>query len=700
MSIDGAFLSDNAIAVDIDMDHSDVISNTVIVGMSQAYQAVIDSIGSAAYQWPEAALCTTGKTLVGVRVDSYHDGSLFGATGSSLKNVTFSGFGQDKCPGSSAIHGDSEDVRYFDTRNRLEQVRVTDDSQKFDLCGGEPQVAIHDTDGTFVNGEPGFVISDTNAIKAHPDCMTLEDSSCAAFCPGVCLRTMTVAVPSFYQRLSLTLVVTGTLPDGRAINPVHVQDFQTKDIREPLQDSSQGRLFVTLPAGGSYSGKFFNENNEPLWPLYTDLRYEDAIGNCGEDFASFEIDQVSQPQCDELVQNGDFENSIDYWWHVGLLGLEQASNGADGSSNSLLAPNSIDGGGRHIGMGQYLDTRCFEEGYIYTFNALIKLDGYVCNLSGYSSDPTPCPVATLRFKNRLTGVTTWPNVGKMKTNDKEWNVISGSFTADEINAEANSVFLYVSGAPAGVDIQIDQVTLTRSLTTSSPTKTPTKTPTLAPTKAPTLAPTKSPTSKPVSLSTDSPTKALGDQSASPYEATDSDAVQYIGDDSIRLVTETGQDATVMTKLAHVGDIDFTVHFNDRFVGDSGYQPNLVLFFAPETASVSDLTTNDNGFGNFFESTVVSWMREKIYCCMDYTWFLVKALDGSGSLVQGSGGKNIKMASSGSLRLKRTAGKISSYYSFDNGSSWTQIGTDMLLPETYQDAPLKVGFRMKVRLTDY
>ena len=91
------------------MDHSDVISNTVIIGSSPAYQSVVDAMGPAASMYPLASFCDEANDdgnspLVGVRLDSYHDGSLFGATGSTLRNVTFSGFGTGSCAGSSALH--------------------------------------------------------------------------------------------------------------------------------------------------------------------------------------------------------------------------------------------------------------------------------------------------------------------------------------------------------------------------------------------------------------------------------------------------------------------------------------------------------------------------------------------------------------------------------------------------------------------
>merc|ERR1712194_485942 len=141
--------------------------------------------------------------------------------------------------------------------NKLENIRVLDDSPRINLCGGEQQVAIRDVDGSFM-GEPGFIISDSSAIRAHPACTTVSETSCAAFCPDICLRTITVAVPSYYDRGALTLQVTGTTPDGQDITPISVQDFQTKPLYLPKQDSSHGRLFVTLPAGGSYEGAFYS----------------------------------------------------------------------------------------------------------------------------------------------------------------------------------------------------------------------------------------------------------------------------------------------------------------------------------------------------------------------------------------------------------------------------------------------------------
>mmetsp|Transcript_40882 Transcript_40882/g.128094 ORF Transcript_40882/g.128094 Transcript_40882/m.128094 type:complete len:1750 (-) Transcript_40882:409-5658(-) len=688
LSIDGGYISDNRIGVDIDMDHSDVISNTQIVGLSQSYKAVVDGIGHSASLYPAASFCDdddADSALRGVRLDSYHDGSLFGATGSSLVNVAFSGFGTGSCAGSSALHSDLEDVRYFDTRNSLEGVSVTDDSTWVDLCGGEPQVAINDVDGSVI-GQPGFIVADTDAIRSHPDCVGVPDS-CAAFCPGVCLRTMTVMVPSYYERGALTLEVTGTTADGRAINPVFVQDFQTKPCLTKTQDSSSGRLFVTLPAGGSYQAQFF-EDGEPAWPRYTDLKYEDEVGNCGADFAAFDIDPLTPDQCDSLVLNGDFEANAEYWVHAGLHGMEVASGGAGGSLFSLRAPNPADGGGAFVGLGQFLDTRCIEEGYAYTLSAQVKLVDastgslYECNPDAYSGAEDACPKGNLRFTNRLADPQhSYEIAGRMETVDAEWNPMTGTYVATAYDAAAHKAYLYITGVKAGIDIYIDDVSIVRSEVSSAPTARPTD----APTPAPSAEPTASPSALPEP------------EVPSPFEGS-GDSVTFEGAGTISLATDSGADSSVMTKEAHAGDLSLTVEITGRSMVGSGYQPNVVLFFAPEATAIADVTTNDNGFGSFFEPTVVAWSREKIYYnptnpdSLRHTWFNAKVRGEDGEYVSKSGGKGERLES-GFLRLERTGGSVQASYSFD-GASWTALsGAPVLLPEEYRAAPLKLGYRV-------
>eukprot|EP00548_Thalassiothrix_antarctica_P010063 CAMPEP_0194160216 /NCGR_PEP_ID=MMETSP0152-20130528/78270_1 /TAXON_ID=1049557 /ORGANISM="Thalassiothrix antarctica, Strain L6-D1" /LENGTH=1486 /DNA_ID=CAMNT_0038869883 /DNA_START=967 /DNA_END=5427 /DNA_ORIENTATION=- len=701
LSIDGGYLSDNKIGVDIDMDHSDVISNTVIVGRSDAYEEVVNSLGYKATQRPAAALCPSANdSLVGIRLDSYHDGSLFGATGSSVSSVTFSGFGSGSCGGSSILHVDADDMQYFDTRNRLTNIQIIDDSPKINLCGAEKQVAIRLEDGSFM-GKPGFIISDTNAIRSHPDCIS-DSGSCSAFCPEVCLRTMTVMIPSFYERGSLKLEVTGTLSDGRSIIPVSIQDFQTKELRLPQKEGSQGRFFVTLPAGGKYNAKFLMDNQE-VWPHYTDLQYEDKVDSCGANFDSFKIDQLSQLldlSLENLINNGNFEAGTQFWWYLGLQGMKLMDGGANGTPKSLLAPNTAEeGGGRHIGLGQYLDTRYFEEGYVYTLTAYIKLtdsrtgEKFQCDLDAYSGAINSCPKANFRFTNHLEeNEHMWRNLGTMQETNNEWNLMTGSYIANMYDATAHSIFLYINGAPVNVNIQIDEVLLVRSLPTTAPSSIPTALPSYFSSQSPSAYPTTSP------IQGITPTSDLV---PSLFEISNTESI-ILGGETVNFETTSGLDSTVLSRKPHIGtgttnDLEFIVYLLNRDISDSGYQPQLVLFFAPAGTSIDQLTTNDNGF-QYFEASVVAWMKEKIYCCNNYTYLQVNSLVTDGTddtpMMSGTESVNTKMISGSALRLKRSGGNISAYYSFDNGQSWTQFGLEYELPEEFQTAPLKMGYRIK------
>lgn len=184
---------------------------------------------------------------------------------------------------------------------------------------------------------------------------------------------------------------------------------------------------------------------------------------------------------------------------------------------------------------------------------------------------------------------------------------------------------------------------------------------------------------------------------SPFEASNIEAIHFDGD-SIAFQTTVGSDAIVLSKKPHVGvgdsdEIELTVHLNDRSVTAPGYQPQLVLFFAPETVSIQDLITNDHQFSDYFEPAVVAWMRHKIHKNLQNTFFIIKARDPSGIDEEKHKTANERMLSNGAVRLKRSNGMITASYSFDAGVTWTQIGDALELPDEYKSAPLNVGYRI-------
>ena len=90
---------------------------------------------------------------------------------------------------------------------------------------------------------------------------------------------------------------------------------------------------------------------------------------------------------------------------------------------------------------------------------------------------------------------------------------------------------------------------------------------------------------------------------------------------INLSSDSCEDKVVMTELphAHTDDddelLELTMKIADTVINEkAGYQPQLVLFFAKQDATLDDVTTDDNGWP-FFESQVVGWMKGKIHSCM-------------------------------------------------------------------------------------
>ena len=266
----------------------------------------------------------------------------------------------------------------------------------------------------------------------------------------------------------------------------------------------------------------------------------------------------------------------------------------------------------------------------------------------------------------------------MTSNNLEWNLMSGSYVANAYDAAAHQAYLYFTGVPAGINIQIDDVSFLRS----------------AETKAPIVRPTNSPTLKPTKETSSQPTSSPLPSFPSPFEGSNTDSVIF-GDDSIQLVTESSVDSTVLTKEAHTGDFVLTVEIESRTMVGSGYQPQLVLFFAPQTTSIADVTTNDNGFGNYFEPSVAAWFKEKIYfdpsnpTSLWHTFFNAKLRGVDENFVSKSGGEGNRM-NSGFLRLQRSGGSVECFYSFD-GATWTSVGGAVALPASYQT--LKLGYRI-------
>jgi hypothetical protein len=147
-------------------------------------------------------------------------------------------------------------------------------------------------------------------------------------------------------------------------------------------------------------------------------------------------------------------------------------------------------------------------------------------------------------------------------------------------------------------------------------------------------------------------------------------------------------AAMLSTEVFSNDVTFTIELIDRQNFGTGYQAGLWLFFAPDTATVNDITTVGD---EVFKTYAVATVGDKIHATIDHTWMYMRSQTDSGTLDQ-TGGDNYKNMN-GYLKLERADGIIKAWMS-SNGNSWQQIGTDQALPSNLATIPVKIGLRIQ------
>ena len=224
---------------------------------------------------------------------------------------------------------------------------------------------------------------------------------------------------------------------------------------------------------------------------------------------------------------------------------------------------------------------------------------------------------------------------------------------------------------------------------------PTATPSAAPSPSPTVGPTRSPTSSPSVAPTSAPT--LGPQDQWECLTAGTVAEPFI---QLKSTDTTCTESVTLSTHPHEadanGDIELIVEIENQHISSTGYQPQLVLFFAKPTTTLTDVTTDDNGW-SFFESKVVSWMKAKIHATLvSSTYFYAKTLNDQGELALIQDYAPMRMEQNGAMKIRRDSeGKVHYSYSFDQGATWKAFkNSGVLLPVEFRTGPLKVGYRIK------
>lgn len=170
--------------------------------------------------------------------------------------------------------------------------------------------------------------------------------------------------------------------------------------------------------------------------------------------------KVMQPNCEQMIQNSGIDEDAFAWDSFGFLGsdLEVVSEDAD---NFALQSSNRDS---HLtGVQQDISRNCLVEGSSYSVTGKLKLkdptDGSLA-----TCDESTCPIAKIRAEGD-TGSTSMvvATVVLGSSDPLGWMKIQGTFVATAAQISATYLYLYVEGAPATLDMIVDDIMLFPSI---------------------------------------------------------------------------------------------------------------------------------------------------------------------------------------------------------------------------------------------
>ena len=109
---------------------------------------------------------------------------------------------------------------------------------------------------------------------------------------------------------------------------------------------------------------------------------------------------------------------------------------------------------------------------------------------------------------------------------------------------------------------------------------------------------------------------------------------------------------------------------------------------PADATLDSIPNSGGAFRDYALGTV----GDKIWAPSDYTYVYSSSISADGSSTDQYLGQRWKNVD-GFYKLQRTNGRIGAYIS-PNGSTWTQVGNEIELPEELANIPVKLGYRVE------
>eukprot|EP00592_Proboscia_alata_P025355 CAMPEP_0194445784 /NCGR_PEP_ID=MMETSP0176-20130528/128058_1 /TAXON_ID=216777 /ORGANISM="Proboscia alata, Strain PI-D3" /LENGTH=1683 /DNA_ID=CAMNT_0039272393 /DNA_START=372 /DNA_END=5422 /DNA_ORIENTATION=+ len=501
LSFVGGLIADNLGAFQYfnnDMIHFDGIN---IIGYSAEYDNVLKETKS---QW----WCTHPKfEIVGLefymdRLEPLRPENSMVATG-----LSFSGFGNKKCPGVALTMGvtfmETGELSY-NSREQLSNITFMDEetaASPISFCKamdyGGTSIAIQDLDGSLdpnKSGMPGFLVSNETKMATFVNGIGCTEipGSCAMFCQEACLRNIKVRANGAFSQQHVEMVVTNANGKMDVVGWSRY-DFGPENLSYNTRIEWEGSFGIALPAGLYNFGFRDKSTLQSVWPDWAYINYEPAPAACTEYAADDSIIFEEMPIFDvtrcssNLLTNGDFESAdlpgLSGWQNNEMdLELVQSEPGfalkAKVNSNRHVASHYI---------SQYIDRSCLDSLVKLEFNADVRFEDSNSGKKDWCHGIS-CPKATIDFIGEewyeapiLSLV-----IGTISNTESVngWYRMHGNLVLNEYYEIPNRVMLKIEQLHDKSDFFIDNVSLEVTKATSVPS-TP-LVPTISPEPTPTV----------------------------------------------------------------------------------------------------------------------------------------------------------------------------------------------------------------------
>ena len=430
----GRIADNKHIGIDIDKAGSIVIEDVAVVGLSSAFQSILDT-------QDVSSPCRSGR-LYGIELHTWQAERLEGKI--LLSGVKFQGFNLDFCVDSVPVHfeGDTR-TGQFDAFTSIQGITLDNTSETFDMCSAQgndvDDIYVTDLDGGL---RPGNAKTKhvTSTIFGHTS-LTLdllntsncqEDSlRCWTYCPNICVRTVQLQIdPAGTERYTVKAC---KVSDSSAC--ISASGFRWADSFDAL--SYDPRVFtLQLPAGNAFTVKVLNGSGAEVFPRF--VRVMEIDSPCGPSVGkvSLVVPKLDASTCQQLVRNGSLQRGDGLFWLHRFGGLAVEGSQANTVLTTIeTSPLTT--------VVQYLDVRCFRDNVdeYFEIEAEIKLEQLDGRAWFCDSDQNKCPVVGIFDESG--GFQTVASVSPVTISSDGVQKASGFVKIDKSLAEADEVQIFV-----------------------------------------------------------------------------------------------------------------------------------------------------------------------------------------------------------------------------------------------------------------